>query len=445
MPAVKASRPLQLSAALETLDATLVCGAIKGMPPGLQPLPLGAIGSLNLNVLRQDLAFPVAVLRQSALDGNRGWMKQFLERTGARIAPHAKTTMAPHLFALQLDDGAWGFTVATANQAAVLRRFGLPRILIANQVIGHANIDYLFSELTRDPTFELYATVDSPEALQLILERGVRFPKAAPIRLLIEVGLQGGRTGFRSLEDARKLAQAIAKANGPVVLRGVEAYESVFPGLTPPEKLVRVEQLMDLVLRLTADCSDAGWFGDGSIVLTAGGSEYFDRVVARLTEWHGAQAAEIVIRSGCYLAHDDLAYQRAYEALQSRRRDLADIRPRLVGALEVWAVVQSRPESDLALLTVGKRDISYDFELPVPKAWVRAGTETLCSLPSPDYSIARLNDQHAFLRCPPDTQLRVGDLVCLGISHPCTTFDKWNVIAVVDDSYTVCSAIRTFF
>ena len=63
----------------------------------------------------------------------------------------------------------------------------------------------------------------------------------------------------------------------------------------------------------------------------------------------------------------------------------------------------------------------------------------------PGHSITRLNDQHAFLRCPAGSPLAVGDLVGLGISHPCTTFDKWSLISVVNDTYDVVGAIRTFF
>ena len=56
-----------------------------------------------------------------------------------------------------------------------------------------------------------------------------------------------------------------------------------------------------------------------------------------------------------------------------------------------------------------------------------------------------LDDQHAYLSVPPDCGLAPGDLVCLGISHPCTAFDKWRVIPVIDDEYRVVDAVHTFF
>jgi len=35
--------------------------------------------------------------------------------------------------------------------------------------------------------------------------------------------------------------------------------------------------------------------------------------------------------------------------------------------------------------------------------------------------------------------------VCLGISHPCTAFDKWQLIPVVDEEYRIVDVVRTFF
>jgi D-serine deaminase-like pyridoxal phosphate-dependent protein len=39
----------------------------------------------------------------------------------------------------------------------------------------------------------------------------------------------------------------------------------------------------------------------------------------------------------------------------------------------------------------------------------------------------------------------VGDILAFGISHPCTTFDKWRVIPVVDDTLTVTDCLTTCF
>ena len=82
------------------------------LPPGTKGLPLdGSIARLGdltgrgLNLLRGDLPVPVAVLKRSALDSNLKVMQDYIERAGVKLAPHAKTTMCPQLFARQLSHG----------------------------------------------------------------------------------------------------------------------------------------------------------------------------------------------------------------------------------------------------------------------------------------------------------------------------------------------------
>jgi D-serine dehydratase len=117
----------------------------------------------------------------------------------------------------------------------------------------------------------------------------------------------------------------------------------------------------------------------------------------------------------------------------------------LRAALEVWAVVQSCPEPGLAIVNAGKRDVSTDWGLPVVRKWLRAGDAAPQAAPE-GWQIDKLNDQHAYLRFSADAAgPQVGDRVAIGISHPCTTFDKWRWMAVVDDSYTVVDAITTAF
>jgi D-serine deaminase-like pyridoxal phosphate-dependent protein len=132
----------------------------------------------------------------------------------------------------------------------------------------------------------------------------------------------------------------------------------------------------------------------------------------------------------------------------ARRDDLDGLHDQLRPALEVWSVVLSRPEPGLAILGMGKRDASYDVELPIPLVHHRPGAGAPRALPT-GCKIIKMNDQHAYLQLPEGDplggQLAVGDIVGCGISHPCTTFDKWPVVLLVDDDYTVRQAINTFF
>jgi D-serine dehydratase len=107
--------------------------------------------------------------------------------------------------------------------------------------------------------------------------------------------------------------------------------------------------------------------------------------------------------------------------------------------------VLSRPEPGLAFLDFGKRDAAHDIDLPKPILWARPGLHARPQVTPPGWRIDTLYDQHARLVIAPETDLAVGDLVGCGISHPCTTFDKWQLLWVVDDDYRVLEGIRTFF
>src|SRR5688572_15804887 len=128
---------------LSAIDDLSIDDRYKGIPGGTPAFPLKGLGTRGWNVLRGDVPLPLAVLKESALAHNRGWMQKFLALSGAQLAPHGKTTMAPQLFQMQLEDGAWGITLATMQQVQVARRFGCSRILLANELVDPRAIDYV--------------------------------------------------------------------------------------------------------------------------------------------------------------------------------------------------------------------------------------------------------------------------------------------------------------
>jgi len=135
------------------------------------------------------------------------------------------------------------------------------------------------------------------------------------------------------------------------------------------------------------------------------------------------------------------------EGVKARSGTAWQSRPGLRPALEVWSRAQSCPEPGLAILTMGKRDASFDLEMPIVRKRYRPGIDTAPQPAPATWKIANMNDQHAYLRFAADDDAapQVGDLVGCGISHPCTTFDKWRALFTVDDDYRVTGAIRTFF
>ena len=444
-----ASRTPLLKALMMTvaqLSEWLLDARCKGYPASAPACRAADIAGRGWNLLAGDLPFPLAVLKRSALAHNLAWMQDFAQRKGVLLAPHGKTTMSPELFAMQLAAGAWGLTFASAFQAGVGVAAGARRIIIANQVVCDADLDTLDALLSRHADLHLCFLVDSLAQLALLQDWRQRRGSARVFDVLLEVGVPGQRTGCRSLAQAQALAQAIAVSSAARLV-GIECYEGSAAQCDSAQDSQAVTELLRRTLEVARYCDSAGlWAAPEAIgphiLLTAGGSAVFDLVLPLLRTSGLTRPVAGVLRSGCYLTHDHGNYHRYLQLLQQRQGLDASLRP----ALSVWAMVQSVPEPGLALLTCGRRDISYDLEMPMPVTLVRRGRRGRQSLP-PDWRITALNDQHAYLRCAPEAgpQPEVGDLVELGISHPCTTFDKWRWLPLVEDDGSITGAVRTFF
>ena len=433
-----------MAPALDSLLSMPLETGTKGLPHDAAGLLLSGVAGRRWNLLQGRIPLPCAVLKQRALEHNARWMQDFLEKEGVLFAPHGKTTMAPQLFDLQLRSGAWGITVATVQQLKVCRRFGVQRILMANQLVSVSDIECVAGEMRRDETFEFYCLVDSSagaERLQRVLEQA---GPAKPLRVLVEVGVPGGRTGCRTVDDAILVAEKIT-ALSRLSLYGVECYEGIISTGDDKEDERRITALLRSAEAVYQGCRSRRLFADRRcVILSAGGSAWFD-VVASTFGRISDEAVKVIVRSGCYLPHDSLFYDRHFHKLRSRCGTGAELKGSLKPAMEIWACVQSVPEPGLAVLNVGKRDVSHDLDLPIVEKWYRPGFSTHPEPLAGESAIIALHDQHACLRFSGATGLAVGDMLALGISHPCTTFDKWQLLWLVDDDYNVTSGIRTFF
>ncbi|MEA2780652.1 MAG: D-serine dehydratase [Rhodospirillaceae bacterium] len=433
---------------LSEIETSPIDDRVKGMPGGIPPLPLGAVGQQGWNLLREDLPLPVAVLREGALAHNGDWMRRFLGASGAFIAPHGKTTMSPQLFKRQLDDGAWAITIGSVQQLQAIRHAGVSRVVLANQLVGARAIRYVLDELRRDPAFDFYALADSVASVETLAAAARAAEIGRPLQLFVEGGFIGGRTGARDLPTALAVARAIKAAEPDLALRGVEGYEGLLHGRDDAESDRLVRDFLDYIAEIAVACAKEKLFAPGQVIVTAGGSTFYDLVVQRFRAADLPHGCMALTRSGCYLTHDSGPYRERFQALRRRTPSVDALGAGLEPALEVWAYVQSRPEPTKAILTMGRRDVGFDARLPEPLKWFRpapgASAKNLHPIGA-GHEVTDLNDQHCHLRLPAESPLQVGDMVGFGISHPCTTFDKWQVMCVINDNYDVVSAIRTFF
>jgi D-serine dehydratase len=227
-----------------------------------------------------------------------------------------------------------------------------------------------------------------------------------------------------------------------VRLVGVECYEGLWGTGDSAADTQMAHGLMQGVQALATACDAEGLFDSDEVIITAGGSALFDLVAPALKP-KLSKPVQGLLRSGCYLTHDDGFYRRMVH-LANQRLGCTD-GDGLRAALQVWCVVQSLPEPGLAILGCGKRDVSFDMGLPVPLLLCPLGSKAPAAAPQ-GWHISALNDQHAYLRIgDAPHRLQVGERIALGISHPCTTFDKWRWMPVVDEGYNVVDAITTHF
>ena len=345
------------------------------------------------------------------------------------------------MFKRQLDAGAWGLTFATVNQLAVGVAAGARRTLIANQVVSHADFAAIQALLAANAGLRIVFLVDSIAQLDLIDAWFDAHADSLPFEVMLEIGIAGGRTGCRRHAEAASLARRL-HASPAVKLVGIECYEGLGATGRTDDDVALASALMNRVEALAQLADHEGLFDTDEVLVSAGGSALFDLVAGRLKPKLG-RAVRGLLRSGCYVTHDHGFYQRMVSVV-NQRCDCADsLRP----AMEVWAMVQSRPEAGLAILAVGKRDLSFDMGLPVPIAQAARGALSPINVPA-SWQITGLNDQHAYLRWDATDAAsapKVGDRVGLGISHPCTTFDKWHWMPVVENDYRVTDAVAMHF
>lgn len=434
-----------------TLPAAASGWQYKGWPRTSGPSDIEALTKTRPNLFTDDFMFPVAAISASDLDHNLATVSRFCDEAGISLAPHGKTTLSPEIIRRQLDAGAWAITAATANHGRILRSFGVERVLIAHQLVDPAGVRWAFDELSSDPRAEILCLVDSTEGIEQMERALGGRPGGRPIDVLVELGIRGGRTGCRDIERAAEVA-ARAAASPRLRLVGVEAFEGIIHD--GEGSAAAVDALM-ISLRDLAERLEAESLFDGldEVIVSAGGSMHTDRVVAVLTgAWTLPRRVRVVIRPGCYVTHDSRLYE---QSAPFGVRPPMDAYPRLRPAFTVWSYVVSRPEPGLALLGFGKFDASHDVHLPTPLLLRRrdrrspverpAGSSPRVQRLNGELEVFEMNDQHAFVRVPEGFDLRVGDIVGCGISHPCTTFDRWRVIPVVDDDCNVVAAVRTYF
>jgi D-serine deaminase-like pyridoxal phosphate-dependent protein len=419
--------------ALQALAADRVDWRFKGLPPDAEGRTVGELAAEKRSLFTGGFTTPLLTLSEESVEHNLALLEDWSARHGLAFAPHGKTSMAPQLFSRQLARGAWGITAAVPSQVRVYRAFGVPRIFLANELVDPAALAWVAAELDADPGFTFITYADSVRGVALMDEALRAAGARRRLDVVVELGCDEGRTGVRDEATADEVADAVARTD-TLRLVGVAGYEGELKEKTPRAVTAWLERLVLLGRRFDG----AGRFaGTGEIVLSAGGSAWFDAVGEVFKPVTGFSKPLLkLLRSGAYVAHDDGHYRRVTPF--NRLPGDEALHP----AFRLWAQVVSRPEPGLALLNAGKRDASFDLDLPEAQT-VRQADGTV--RPARGLRVTALADQHTFLHVAEGARLEVGDWVGFGLSHPCTVFDKWQLIPLVAADGTVTDYIRTYF
>ncbi|MDT3379073.1 alanine racemase [Labrys neptuniae] len=426
-----------------SLDA--IDDRMRGFPAGHAPLPLAEIGRQGWKPYDGTMSLPLMSLDRPAFDGNVALMMRYVRDHGVAIAPHAKTPMSTDIAKELVEAGAWGMTVADIRQASVLLKAGFDRLMLANEIGGKAAARRLAALLAGHPQAQMHVFVDSAELADSLLEIWQARDDLPPLGLLLEVG--AGRAGARTIEAAQAILDAIlAGENAGIRLGGIGAYEGAAATADPEESIRRIDELMALTVE-THHLVRNRVGTERPLILTAGGSVFFDRVIAGLgPAYKGDAATTLVLRSGAIFFHDHGVYERGLAALDGRSG--FELSGETISAsrgfkpvLRVWAEVLSRPEPDLAICSMGLRDVAIDQGLPRPLALYSEGRR-IGALDAA--AVARLNDQHAFVTTG-GGDLRIGDVIEFGLSHPCTCLDRHALVYELDVDGTVIGAFATSF
>ena len=399
------------------------------------PLAPEDAGQTGWSLLREELSLPAAVLYEERLSHNLEWMRRFMDEYGVQLAPHGKTTMAPKLFARQLGAGAWGITLATAHQTAAAYAHGVRRVLMANELVGRRNME-IIADLLRDPGFEFFSLVDSAD---LVDQLGAYFrERGQTLQVLLELGVEGGRTGVRDAAQQADVLAALARWPDALSLAGVEIYEGVL------KEEADIRRFLQRTVAVTREIAQQGRFGRSPVVMSGAGSAWYDVVAEEFARTDIGAPIEVVLRPGCYLTHDVGIYKAAQERILASNPVAQKMREGLLPALQLWAYVQSVPEPDRAIIGMGKRDAAFDAGMPIPAVIYRPGSAAPVAVPA-HWEVTGMMDQHAYLHIRAGDDIRVGDMIAFDISHPCLTFDKWRHIPVLNGDMRVIDIVQTFF
>lgn len=417
----------------------------------IKKIQIKNIPSKKWNVLKQDVQFPILTINEDIFNKNILSMKKYTDTNNVYLAPHCKTSMSPQLLDKINSLGCWGFTAANNQQLTVLLQMGVKRIILANLITNESNLLNVFELVNKYKNVsELFICIDSVFGIDLInkISKNNNFNKK--IKILIEVGLKNSRSGIRSLESLKSLISSLKKLPKNFLLSGILFYEGAARLKSYQNSLQNIKKTIFFGIKCMNYLIENNLINNDEFVLSGGGSEFFDLVVYYSNEFTKLKKTKLIIRPGSYIAYGHGHYSSVINKLDNRKKIIMNDKIYKASdlfspSLELWSYVISQQDTGKAILNFGKRDVSYDLGFPTPLAIYRNSKLIKKINQNDKIKIFKLMDQHAYIKYNYNFNLRVGDLLKFGVSHPCITIDNWNTLYMIDNKNFITAGIKTYF
>jgi 3-hydroxy-D-aspartate aldolase len=317
---------------------------------------------------------PALVVDLDVFESNISAAQALLQGTGKLLRSHFKTHRTSGLALRQLGSLAPGVACATVGEAEVVVAAGIHDVLLANEIVTASKIERLIALAARARVLVAVDSCTAAEALSLTARRaGV----AVDVLVDLDVGLS--RCGLRSVDAARDLAVAVARAPG-LRFAGIMGYEGRRRA-SEPDRLGRIGHAYSLLAELRDRLEREGL---SVAIVSAAGTSTFREAIAdpTITE----------IQAGTY------AFMES---------DLDGLGLPFRSALRVTATVISRAPGR-AVLDAGRTSLACDYGLP----------DAL----STNARVAAVSQEHTTLICDGDSPM-MGSSYDLRPSHVALTFN----------------------
>ncbi|MCW2600271.1 MAG: alanine racemase domain protein [Frankiales bacterium] len=168
------------------------------------PVPVSPYTELPLSLADPRIDTPAVLVDLEVAEQNIARMASYAGRAGVALRPHAKTHKSSAMATRQLAAGAAGLTVATAGEAQVMVKGGVPDVTVAYPLVGRAKLDRVLEALG---AAEVTLTTDSDAVTDAYADLARRAGRTLNVLVEVDTGMhRAGAPPQLVVDRARHIA-----------------------------------------------------------------------------------------------------------------------------------------------------------------------------------------------------------------------------------------------